>query len=40
MGLEMGRETPIALLALGYPLPDATRPTRKRKSMDDLVKTI
>lgn len=40
MGLEMGKETPVALLALGYPLPDAKQPTRKRKSMDDLVKTI
>lgn len=40
MGLEMGKETPVALLALGYPLPDAEQPTRKRKSTSEVIREI
>lgn len=37
LGLEMGKETPVGILALGYPLPDAKKPMRKRKSPDELL---
>lgn len=40
LGLRMGHRTPVAMLALGYLPDDVKRPVRKRKSPDELIKTI
>jgi nitroreductase len=40
MGLEMGKRTPVALLALGYAPDGDKRPKRKRKAFDEVIETI